>query len=473
MRNVPNTYILSLSLADLLLILTCVPFTSIIYTLESWPWGVIMCKTSEIVKDISTGVSVFTLTALSAERYSAIVNPLRKLQTKPLTVLNALLIWLVAVLLSIPDGVFTNVMQVDSPNNFTTFILICTPFPNITTTSTYVKYNVAGKALIFYVVPLSIIATFYILMAKKLHDSAKEMPGEMQGQSMAQVKARRHVARMVLCFVFLKVRSGHRVVTVRRVKCSSLKFHRVPYGNEKLVSGCCRKLARADCSFVANNVPKLRVTLNLVHFVDIDDKVTTLINCQLQFSLLYNRMWRKTRTPYGSCYGADPNRNWGYRWNTGGASSNPCSDTFAGPNPFSERSTSTMSQFFTGISSRVVGYISFHSYSQLLLFPYGHTTQNLDNYAELKEVGDKAATALASRFGTRYTVGNIAATIYVATGGSMDWAKGVYGTRITYTYELRDLGRYGFILPADQIIPSGLETLDSFVTIFDEFAAKL
>lgn len=94
-------------------------------------------------------------------------------------------------------------------------------------------------------------------------------------------------------------------------------------------------------------------------------------------------MWRKTRTPYGSCYGADPNRNWGYRWNTGGASSNPCSDTFAGPNPFSERSTSTMSQFFTGISSRVVGYISFHSYSQLLLFPYGHTTQNLDNYAEL------------------------------------------------------------------------------------------
>lgn len=92
---------------------------------------------------------------------------------------------------------------------------------------------------------------------------------------------------MYVCVV--KVRSGHRVVTVRRVKCSSLKFHRVPYGNEKLVSGCCRKLARADCSFVANNVPKLRVTLNLVHFVDIDDKVTTLINCQvslLKFILL-------------------------------------------------------------------------------------------------------------------------------------------------------------------------------------------
>nr|QEI22872.1 putative zinc carboxypeptidase [Oryctes rhinoceros] len=192
-----------------------------------------------------------------------------------------------------------------------------------------------------------------------------------------------------------------------------------------------------------------------------------------EYSHTTNRMWRKTRTPYGSCYGADPNRNWGYRWNTGGASTNPCSDTFAGPNPFSERSTSTLSQFFTGISSQTVAYISFHSYSQLLLIPYGHTTQNLDNYAELKQVGDRAAAALASRFGTRYTVGNIAATIYVATGGSMDWAKGTYGTRITYTYELRDQGRYGFVLPADQIIPTGQETLDSFVVIFEEFLGKL
>jgi hypothetical protein len=73
-------YIFSLALADLLVITTCVPFTSILYTLESWPWGVVMCKVSETSKLISIGVSVFTLTALSAERYCAIVNPLRRLQ---------------------------------------------------------------------------------------------------------------------------------------------------------------------------------------------------------------------------------------------------------------------------------------------------------------------------------------------------------------------------------------------------------
>ncbi|XP_022918985.1 neuropeptide CCHamide-2 receptor-like [Onthophagus taurus] len=201
MRNIPNTYILSLAMADLLLILTCVPFTSIIYTFESWPWGITLCKISEIVKDVSTGVSVFTLTALSAERYCAIVNPLRRLQTKPLTVFSALIIWLIAILLSIPDGIFSELQENKTAENES--IVFCTPFPDNRTTSEYRKYNVATKALIYYLIPLWIIAMFYISMAKRLQASANEIPGELQGQSVSQMKARKHVARMVLCFVFL------------------------------------------------------------------------------------------------------------------------------------------------------------------------------------------------------------------------------------------------------------------------------
>lgn len=59
-----------------------------------------------------------------------------------------------------------------------------------------------------------------------------------------------------------------------------------------------------------------------------------------------------------------------------------------------------------------------------------------------------------------------------ASGGSMDWVKGVFDTRITYTYELRDTGRYGFVLPANQIIPSGEENMKALITMFQEFEKR-
>ncbi|XP_018369901.1 PREDICTED: zinc carboxypeptidase-like [Trachymyrmex cornetzi] len=186
-----------------------------------------------------------------------------------------------------------------------------------------------------------------------------------------------------------------------------------------------------------------------------------------------NRLWRKTRKQYSSfCYGSDPNRNWGYKWNTGGSSNSACSETYAGNAPFSEIETKTMSKYIDSISGKLYAYIAFHSYSQLLLFPYGHTTAHLDNYNDLYDIGVKTATALEKKYGTHYTVGNVAETIYVASGGSMDWVKGTYGTPITYTYELRDTGRYGFLLPADQIIPTGEEIMDSLVTMFKEAKAR-
>lgn len=50
----------------------------------------------------------------------------------------------------------------------------------------------------------------------------------------------------------------------------------------------------------------------------------------------------------------------------------------------------------------------------------------------------------------------------------MDWVKGTLKVPFVYTYELRDRGNYGFLLPSDQIIPNGEEVLDSLVTMFNE-----
>ncbi len=52
-------------------------------------------------------------------------------------------------------------------------------------------------------------------------------------------------------------------------------------------------------------------------------------------------MWRKNRRPNAgsSCVGTDLNRNFGFKWMTGGSSSEPCSDVYSGPVPDSELET--------------------------------------------------------------------------------------------------------------------------------------
>ncbi|XP_033179297.1 zinc carboxypeptidase-like isoform X1 [Bombus impatiens] len=192
-----------------------------------------------------------------------------------------------------------------------------------------------------------------------------------------------------------------------------------------------------------------------------------------EYTHTVNRLWRKTRRPSGrGCYGADPNRNWNFHWAEGGTSRNPCSDIYPGDKAFSETETRTMSRYIDSIHDKIFSYVAFHSYSQLLLIPYGHTNKRISNYNDLFQIGNYSINALLKRYGTRYKVGNIVDIIYVASGGSMDWVRGTYNIPVTYTYELRDTGRYGFILPASQIIPTAKETLDSLVVMFQQ-AAKL
>lgn len=50
----------------------------------------------------------------------------------------------------------------------------------------------------------------------------------------------------------------------------------------------------------------------------------------------------------------------------------------------------------------------------------------------------------------------------------MDWVKDTLKVPVSFTYELRDTGRNGFMLPADQIIPNGQEVMDSILAMFKE-----
>ena len=71
-----------------------------------------------------------------------------------------------------------------------------------------------------------------------------------------------------------------------------------------------------------------------------------------------DRMWRKTRQPNRfACVGTDPNRNWEYAWGTGGSSSNPCSEAYMGPKPFSEPEPRQMAAYVQSRAPNVISYI--------------------------------------------------------------------------------------------------------------------
>jgi len=191
-----------------------------------------------------------------------------------------------------------------------------------------------------------------------------------------------------------------------------------------------------------------------------------------EFTHTNTRLWRKTRsTTVGStCLGADPNRNWGFMWGTGGSSSNPCSDTYMGSAPFSEPETKALSDYINTLADRLEFYFPLHSYSQLVLLPYG-VDYPLPEHNQYMEIGGRASRALEQRYGTKFIVGNVVDLLYVASGGSFDWVKGVHNTKLVLEYELRDKGTYGFLLPAAQIIPSGLEVMDSLKSLMTDLAA--
>lgn len=76
---------------------------------------------------------------------------------------------------------------------------------------------------------------------------------------------------------------------------------------------------------------------------------------------------------------------------------------------------------------------------------------------ELVALAKGAVAAIKAVYGTTYGYGPICQTIYKATGSSVDWVNDVLGADYTFTSELRDTGNYGFVLPANQILPTATE----------------
>ncbi|MEV0732009.1 M14 family zinc carboxypeptidase [Polymorphospora sp. NPDC050346] len=188
------------------------------------------------------------------------------------------------------------------------------------------------------------------------------------------------------------------------------------------------------------------------------------------------RSWRKNRQPNsGSSYvGTDLNRNWGYNWGCcGGSSGSTSSDTYRGPSAFSAPETAALRNF---VNSRVVGgvqqlkaNIDFHTYSELVLWPFGYTTANTapglnaDQQAVFQTIGQQMAAT------NGYTPEQ-SSDLYITDGDSIDWMWGQHGIW-AYTFEMYpgSAGGGGFY-PPDEVIPAQTSRNREAVLILAEYA---
>ncbi|MBP9501263.1 MAG: hypothetical protein KBF17_03790 [Candidatus Promineofilum sp.] len=141
--------------------------------------------------------------------------------------------------------------------------------------------------------------------------------------------------------------------------------------------------------------------------------------------------------------GIDLNRNHSFEWDQGGTSDYPCDLTYLGPSAASENESAAIEDLISALIPDQRGpdlndaapddttgiFITLHSYSNLVLWPWGSRSSAAPNKMGLQAIGDKFATF------NGYQSCQSGPCLYRTSGATDDWAYGILGIP-AYTFEI-------------------------------------
>jgi len=231
-------------------------------------------------------------------------------------------------------------------------------------------------------------------------------------------------------------------------------------------ASCVWIIDKLTTEYAANNA----ITVALLNYFEIH--ILPVVNPDgYEWSRTDFRMWRKNRkrNSGSTCIGVDLNRNYGFQWMTGGSSSSPCSDTYAGPSADSESETKAVQAAINAAPGKWDSFLTIHSYGKWWFTPYGYTAATLpSDYTDLNDKAKIGVQALQAVYKeTGWTTGSSSQILYVASGGSEDWAYGTAKIKYSYCLELRpgqdettitSGNGNGFTLPESKAPLAGEET---------------
>jgi len=136
-----------------------------------------------------------------------------------------------------------------------------------------------------------------------------------------------------------------------------------------------------------------------------------------------------------------------------GSSGTSSDHNYRGPEPFSEPETRAIRDFMLDSNKNFQAVLSYHAYSQLILYPWGFTNEPAPDSSVLNTLATEMSDIIYNIHGKTYTPQQ-ASQLYLTSGDLTDW---VYGTlRIpAFTIELRPPQWHiipGFELPEHEIL---------------------
>lgn len=178
-----------------------------------------------------------------------------------------------------------------------------------------------------------------------------------------------------------------------------------------------------------------------------------------EFSRTESRLWRKNRRQnFDGSFGVDPNRNYGYMWGTLNVSTSshvPSDTTYVGPRAFSEPETRAIRDLIG--RELVSGVLTYHSYSQLILYPWGYTDSAIvdpEDRDQITRLAEQMQALIGDVHGQTY-IAQQSSQLYPTAGDTTDWTYGAYDLpSLTIELRPRTAEEGGFILPASEIEPT-------------------
>lgn len=200
MRTVTNYFLVNLSVADAMVSTLNTCFSLVFILNAHWPFGEAFCKISTFVAVLSVCASVFTLVAISIDRYLAIMYPLRPRMSRMATLNITVAIWVGAGVMAFPNVLFAATYQqhVSAGNN----ILCILEWPDGSTSHSHDEfiYNVLLMVLNYFL-PIGAMCFTYTRVGVELWGSRSI--GEINAKQLESIRSKRRVVKMMIVVVII------------------------------------------------------------------------------------------------------------------------------------------------------------------------------------------------------------------------------------------------------------------------------